>query len=145
MNVVLQRSSLSCEIGRLARLLLVGVIELVDLFSVLSVTLAKVVKLLLEVLLLGDELSVEVLVLGQVGLEFSDLGVSTVQNVLLGVELSIEVSVLLLAVDEQVLLVVNFLSQGGYHVDIDLDAALVIVLHAALLVGNAVEVLLECK
>ena len=46
-------------------------VELVDLLGVLSVTLAEVVQLLLEVLLLADELSVEVLMLGQVRLELA--------------------------------------------------------------------------
>ena len=120
-------------------------VQLVDLIGILSVTLAEVVQLLLEVLLLGDKLRVQVLMLRKVGLEFSDLGVAAIEDILLRVELSEEVGVLLLAVNQQVLLIVDLLSQGRDHVDVDFDAALIVVLHAALLVGDAVEVLLEGK
>ena len=75
-------------------------VELVDLLGVLSVTLAEIVELLLEVLLLRDQLRVEVLVLCEVRLEFRDLGVSAVEDVLLRVELGVEIGVLLLAVDQ---------------------------------------------
>ena len=50
--------------------------------------------------------------LSKVGLELGNLGVATVEDVLLSIKLSVQVSVLLLAVDEQMLLVVDLLSQG---------------------------------
>ena len=42
-------------------------------------------------------------------------------------------------------MVINLLSQGGDHVNVDLDTGLVVILHAALLISDAVEVLLEGK
>jgi len=145
LNVHLEGASLRSQVGRLTALHLVGVVELINLLGVLSVTLAEVVELLLEVLLLGNKLRVQILVLGKVGLEFRDLGVSSVEDVLLRVELGVEVRVLLLAVDQKVLLVIDLLAEGRNHVDVDLNATLVVVLHTALLVGDAVEVLLEAE
>ena len=145
LDVHLEGPRLSSQVRRLAALHLVRVVELVDLLGVLSVALAEVVELLLEVLLLGNELRVEILVLGEVGLEFGDLGVSAVEDVLLRVELSVQIGVLLFAVDQQVLLIIDFLAEGADHVDIGLDTTFVVVLHAALLVGDAVEVLLESE
>ena len=52
---------------------------------------------------------------------------------------------MLLSIDEEVLLVINLLSQGRDHVDVDLDSGLVVVLHAALLIGDAVEILLQSE
>lgn len=52
---------------------------------------------------------------------------------------------MLLSINEEVLLVINLLSQSGDHIDVDLDSGLVVVLHAALLIGDAVEVLLQSK
>ena len=118
-------------------------VELIDLLGVLPVTLTEVVQLLLEMLLLGDKLIVEVLVLGEVSLEFGDLVVSAVQDVFLGVKLSIEVSVLLFAVDQEVLLIIDLLAESTDHIDVDFNATFVVVLHTALLVGDTVEVLLE--
>ena len=120
-------------------------VELVDLLGVLSVTLAEIVELLLEVLLLRDQLRVEVLVLGKVRLEFSDFRMSDVENVLLGVELSVQIGILLFAVDQQVLLIIDLLAESADHVDVGLDATFVVILHATLLVGDAIEVLLESE
>ena len=144
-DVILEGTRLSSKLGGLAALHLVGTVKLIDLLGVLSVTLSKVVQLLLEVLLLRVQLGVEVLMLSKVGLELGNLGVATVENVLLAIELGIEVSILLLAVDEEMLLVIDLLTEGRDHVDVDLDTALVVILHASLLVGDAVEVLLKGK
>lgn len=143
LNVHLEGPRLSSQVRRLAALHLVRVVELVDLLGVLSVTLAEVVELLLKMLLLGYELRVQVLVLSKVGLEFSDLRVSAVEDVLLCIELSVQIGILLLAVDQKVLLVIDLLAESADHVDVALDTTFVVVLHAALLVGDAVEVLLE--
>lgn len=80
--------------------------------------------------------------LAQVGFKSRDLDMAIVECVLLAVELGVKVSVLLLAVDEQVPLIVDFLPERGDHADIGLDATLVVVLHAPLIVGYPVEVLL---
>jgi hypothetical protein len=42
-------------------------------------------------------------------------------------------------------LVINLLSQSGNHVNVDLDTGLVVILHAALFISDAVEVLLQSK
>ena len=80
--------------------------------------------------------------LGEVASESGDLSMSRVQDILLSVKLGVEVSVLLLSVDEEVLLVINLLSQSGDHVNVDLNTRLVIILHAAFLISDTVEVLL---
>ena len=144
-DVVLQGSGLGSQVIGLLGLHLVLVVQFVDLFGILSVSLSQVHQLGLQVLLLRLQLRVQILVLGQVTSQSGDFSVSRVQDVLLGVELSVEVSILLLSVDEKTLLVIDLLSEGGNHVDIDLDPALVVVLHSPLLVGNPVEVLLQSQ
>jgi hypothetical protein len=71
--------------------------------------------------------------------------VTRVKDIFLGVKLGIEVSVLLLSIDEEVLLVINLLSQSGDHIDVDLNTRLVVVLHAALFISDTVEVLLQTE
>ena len=68
-----------------------------------------------------------------------------VESVLLAIELSVEVSVLLLSVDEQVPLIIDLLSKGRDHANVGLDTTLVVVLHAPLVVRYSVEVLLEVQ
>ena len=70
---------------------------------------------------------------------------STVQDVLLGIEFGVQVCVLLLPVDQEVLLIIDFLAESRDHVDVHLDTRLVVVLHAPFLVSDSVEVLLEGK
>jgi len=93
--------------------------------------------------LLGLQLRVQILVLGKVTSQSGDLGMSRVENILLGVKLGVEISVLLLSIDEQALLVVNLLPQSRDHIDIDLNSTLVVILHSPLLIGDSVEVLLQ--
>jgi len=62
-------------------------------------------------LLLGLQLGIQVLVLSKVAPQPGDLGMSRVQDILLGVELGIEVGVLLLSVDKKTLLIIDFLSK----------------------------------
>lgn len=83
--------------------------------------------------------------LGKITSQTSDLSVSRVQDIFLGVQLSVQISILLLSINEKTLLVINFLSEGGDHINVDLNSALVVVLHSSLLVSNSVEVLLQGK
>jgi hypothetical protein len=68
-DVVLQLSRLGSKICRLFTLAIVLVVESIDFLGILSISLPKIVELILEVLLLGQELSVEVLVGEQLRLE----------------------------------------------------------------------------
>ena len=68
-DVVLQLSRLGSKICRLFALAIVLVVESIDFLGILSISLPKIVELILEVLLLGQELSVEVLVREQLRLE----------------------------------------------------------------------------
>ena len=136
---------MSGEIGTLLALHLILIVELVDLFGILSISLAKVLKLILQMLLLSKQLGVEVLMLQEIRLESRNLHVSAVQSILLGIKLCVEVSVLLLAVDQEVLLVIDLLTKGRNHVDVGLDAGSVIVLHSTFLISDTVEALLEVE
>lgn len=68
---------------------------------------------------------------------------SIVEAVLLAVKLGIQIRILLLSVDEEILLVIDFLSQRLDHVDIDFNSASVVLLHSSLVIGNPIEVLFE--
>ena len=62
-DIVLEGSGLGSQVRALLALEFVLVAELVDFLGVLSVSLPEVLKLVLEVLLLGEQLRVEILVL----------------------------------------------------------------------------------
>lgn len=68
-DVVFQLSSLGSKICRLFALAIVLVVESINLLGILSIPLPKIMELILEVLLLSQELSVEILVGEQLRLE----------------------------------------------------------------------------
>ena len=63
----------------------------------------------------------------------------------MGVQFSVEVGILLFTINQKVLLVVDFLSQGADHVDVDLNPGSIVVLHSALFISGPVECLLKIK
>ena len=79
----------------------------------------------------------------QVALQPRNFDVSVVEAVLLAIEFGVEIGVLLLSIDEEVLLVINLLSQGLDHVDVNFYSASIVLLHSSLVIGYPVEVLLE--
>ena len=79
----------------------------------------------------------------QVALQPGNFDVSVVEAVLLAIEFGVEIGVLLLSIDEEVLLVINLLSQGLDHVDVNFYSASIVLLHSSLVIGYPVEVLLE--
>ena len=79
----------------------------------------------------------------QVALQPGNFDVPVVEGVLLAIELGVEIGVLLLSIDEEVLLVINLLSQGLDHVDVNFYSASIVLLHSSLIIGYPVEVLLE--
>ena len=92
-------------------------------------------------LLLGLQLGVKILVLSKVTSESSNLSVSRVQDILLGVKFGVQISILLLSINQQTLLIIDLLSQSRDHIDVDLNSALIIILHPSFLISNPVEIL----
>jgi hypothetical protein len=142
-NVVFERPSLSGKIIRLLGLHFILIIEFVDFLSILSVSLPQIHELSLQMLLLRLQLRVQILMLSEITSESGDLSMSRVEDILLGVEFSVQIGILLLPVNEKALLIIDFLSQSRDHVDVDLNPTLVVVLHSSLLIGHSVEVLLQ--
>lgn len=142
-DVVFEGAGLRRQVIGLLGLHLILIVQLINFFSILTVSLSQIHQLSFQVLLLGLQLRVQILVLSQITSESGDLGVPRVQDVLLSVELCIEVSVLLLSVDEQTLLIIDLLSQGRDHIDVYLNSTLVVIFHSSLFIGNSVEVLLQ--
>ena len=68
-----------------------------------------------------------------------------IKSLLLAIQLSVEVSILLLPVDQEVLLVIYLLPESTDHVDVSFNSALVVVLCAPLLICDSVEVLLQVE
>lgn len=99
-DVVLKSSGLSGKFSRFSGFHLVGTVKLIDFFSISSVSFTKVMELLFEMLLLRVQLGVKILMLSEVRLELGNLSVSVVEDALLGIELSIEISILLLSINE---------------------------------------------
>lgn len=62
--------------------------------------------------LLGLELRAKILMLSKVTSQSGNLGVSRVENILLGIKLSVEISILLLSINKEILLIINFLSES---------------------------------
>ena len=94
-------------------------------------------------LLLGLQLRIKILVLSKVTSKSGDLCMSRVEDILLGVKFCVEVGILLLSINQETLLIINLLSQSRDHVDVDLDSALVVILHSSFLVRHPVEVLFQ--
>ena len=86
-------------------------------------------------LLLGLQLGVKILVLSKVTSESSNLSVSRVQDILLGVKFGVQISILLLSINQQTLLIINLLSQSRDHIDVDLNSTLIIILHPSFLIS----------
>jgi hypothetical protein len=79
--------------------------------------------------------------LGKVASQSSNLCVSGVENILLGIKLGVEISILLLSINQQTLLIIDLLSQSRDHIDVYLNSALIIILHPSFLISNPVEIL----
>lgn len=144
-DVVLESSCLGSEVWAFLTLHLILVVELVNFLGILLVSFSEHKQLLFKMLLLGKQLRVEVLMLGEVALESRDLNVSAVERLLLHVQLRIEVGVLLLSINEETLLIINFLSEGRDHRDVGFNSALIIILHSSLVVSYSVKVLLQVQ
>lgn len=83
--------------------------------------------------------------LGQVALQPRNLHMSRVESVLLVIQLGVQIGILLLPVHEEVLLVVDLLSESLDHVDVDLNSASIVFLHSPLFIGYSIEVLLQVQ
>ena len=70
---------------------------------------------------------------------------SRVESVLLVIQLGVQIGILLLPVHEEVLLVVDLLSESLDHVDVDLNSASIVFLHSPLFIGYSIEVLLQVQ
>ena len=68
---------------------------------------------------------------------------SNVEYLLLLVQLGIKISILLLSIDEEALLIINFLTESRDHVDIYLNSVLVVFLHSSFFIGDSIEILFE--
>ena len=144
-NIVLKGPSLSSKVIGFLGLQFILVVEFIDFLSILSVSFSQVLKLLFQMFLLRLQLRAKILVLGKVAPQSGNLCVSRVENILLGIKLSVEISILLLSVNEEILLIIDFLSEGRNHIDINLNSTLVVILHSSLLISYSVEVLFEGK
>jgi hypothetical protein len=121
------------------------IVEFIDFLSILTVSFSQVLEFLLQVLLLRLELRAKILMLGKVASQSSNLCVSRVENILLGIKFSVEISILLLSVNQEILLIINFLSESGNHIDIHFNSTFVVILHSSLLIGDSVEVLFKSQ
>lgn len=83
--------------------------------------------------------------LGQVALQPRNLHMSRVESVLLVIQLGVQIGILLLPVHEEILLVVDLLSESLDHVDVDLNSASIVFLHSPLFIGYSIEVLLQVQ
>ena len=118
-------------------------VQIIDFFGVLSVSLPESMQLILEMLFLSHELRIQILVLRQVALQPRNLHMAVIKGIFLSIKLRIEVGVLLLPVDQEILLVVNLLPESLNHIDVDFDSAPIILFHPPLVVGYSVEILLQ--
>jgi len=103
---------LGSKVTRLFALQVVLIVELVDLFGILSVSFSQVMELIFEMLLLLQKLVVQILVLTKVGFQTGDFDMSAIEDLLLGIKLGIKVSVLFFPIDQEISLVVDFSSEG---------------------------------
>lgn len=142
-NVVFKCPRLCSQVIGFFGLHFILIIEFVNFFGILTVSLSQIHQLSLQVLFLGLQLRIEILMLSEVTSQSRNLCVSRVQDIFLGVKFSVQISILLLSVNEQALLIIDFLSQSRNHVDVYLNSTLVVVLHSSLLIGDSVEVLLQ--
>lgn len=102
-------------------------------------------QLVLKMRLLGAQLGIQVVMLVMVTSEPWDFGMTRIQDILLGIQLGIEVRVLLLSVDQQRLLIIYVLPLWRSHIDINFNPRLVVILHSPLLIGNPVEALFHTQ
>lgn len=96
-------------------------------------------------LFLGEQLTVQILMLSQITLQSGNLDMSIIQSVFLGIQLGVKISILFFPINQKVLLVIDFLSQGSNHIDISFNSAFVIILHSSLFIGDSVEILFEIE
>ena len=142
-DIVLQSSCLSSQVRAFLGLKIILMVQIIDFFRVLSVSLPESMQLILEMLFLSHELRIQILVLSQVTLQPRNLHVAVIECIFLSIELRIEVSILLLPVDQEILLVVNLLPESLNHIDVDFDSAPVVLFHPPLVVSYSVEILLQ--
>jgi hypothetical protein len=69
--------------------------------------------------------------------------VAAVEDLLLVIQLGVKVRVLFLAIDQDFLLIVDFLAKRGDHADVGLNAGLHFVLKSPFIVSGAIKVLFE--
>jgi hypothetical protein len=94
-------------------------------------------------LFLSHKLRIQVLVLGQVTFKAAYFNMPIIQDFLLVVQLCVEIRILFLAIDEEALLIVDFLSELRDEIDVCLNSAFEIVLHPSFLICDSVEVLFK--
>jgi hypothetical protein len=70
---------------------------------------------------------------------------SAIESIFLRIQFSVEVGVLLFSVDQEVLLVIYFLSQSLNHIDINFNSASVVFLHSAFLISYSIEALFKIQ
>ena len=68
-----------------------------------------------------------------------------VESVLLSVKLRVEISILLLSVDQKVLLIVDLLAKSVNGVNVNLHTASVVILHPALIIGGSIKRLFKVE
>ena len=142
-DVVFEGSCLRHEILTLSFLLLACVADLGHFVAVLGILLPQATQFLLQVLVVGAQLRVQVVVLGSVALNSRYFGLPRIQYVFLGVQFREQVRILLLPIDELRLLVVNILAHAMYQIYIMVHPQLIIILHLPFFVRDPVEALFE--
>jgi len=81
----------------------------------------------------------------QIALQSRDLNMSIIEGVFLSIKLSVKIRVLLLSINKEIFLVIDFLSQGLNHVDVNFDSAPVVLFHSSFVIGYSVEILFQTK
>ena len=64
-----------------------------------------------------------------------------IQGVFLTIQLSIQISILLLSINQEVSLIVDFLSECTNHADVGFDSSFIVILHLSFIVGYPIEIL----
>jgi len=88
-NVIFKCPGLSGQIIRFFGLHFILVVELINFFSILTVSLSQIHELSLQMLLLRLQLRIEILMLSKVTSESCNLGMSRIKDIFLSVKLSV--------------------------------------------------------
>jgi hypothetical protein len=84
-DVVLESSGLGCQVSTLLALEFILVVELIDFFSILTVSFSQILKFILEMLFLLEQLIIQILVLAEVCLQSRNFNVSGVKDFFLAI------------------------------------------------------------